>query len=143
MQDLLLDTSLSGWQPLFNMQTLIEYRLCWLGLAWLQYKEEFRMRAVNNLALPWDQVQQQQLWLQVMVQAKPNQGDRSDSGHLVQRLFGYSGPHTTVAQSVQSWLNSWEFTSQGMSARKIKYKHECPMCVGPHDYSVCTKGKAE
>lgn len=52
------------------------------GPSWVNYDEEFRMRAALNPALWWDQIHPQ-LWLQVMTAARPSVGERSDSGHLV------------------------------------------------------------
>lgn len=69
------------------------------GPAWLQYNKEFHMRAAINPALQWDQVHQQ-LWLQVMKLARPDAGECSDSGHLVQRAAAAVGSHAPKGQSV-------------------------------------------
>lgn len=74
-----------------------------VGPAWLQYDEEFRMQAAMNPAIPWDQVHPQ-LWLQVMSPARPTAGDRSHSGHLVQRSTTFNATRSTVGQAAQPRL---------------------------------------
>lgn len=59
--------------------------------CWLQYDEDFRIRANSKPALPWDQVHSG-LWLQTMTVNKVLSGERAHSGHLVQR----SGVSQTV-----------------------------------------------
>lgn len=75
-----------------------------------------------------------------MAPAKPNQEDQSDSGHLVHRLAGFSGAHTSMGQSIQPQLLSSEFTSQGTLRRTCKYRHECLVCGGT-SYSAYPGGR--
>lgn len=68
------------------------------------------MRAMINLALPWNQ-----LWLQLMSPAKPTSGNQSDSGDIM-----HSGQNAPVSypQSMKSFplsLSCWEFTLQEAS----------------------------
>lgn len=105
------------------------------GPAWLQYDEEFRMRAAINPSLRWDQVHPQ-WWLQVRMPVHPNTGERSDSGHLVQRA--------SAVQPIQPKLLCWEFSTQGVrSCKSCRYRHECPFCGSAHAFSACTHSKAK
>lgn len=112
------------------------------GPAWLQYDEEFRMRAAMNPALSWDQVHPQ-LWLQVMSPAWPTAGDRSHSGHLVQHAPSLNTTRSTAGQVVQPRLLCWEFGAQGVCGWKnCTYRHECSLCGGQHAFTACFRGKA-
>lgn len=64
---------------------------CFTGSAWMHYSEEFKMKAVTNTALHWDQVHHV-LWLQIMHFARPNLVEISHSGHTVQRFNTGFGP---------------------------------------------------
>ncbi|XP_054845591.1 uncharacterized protein LOC129336489 [Eublepharis macularius] len=126
--------------PLFQYIDIV-YRAHteFVGAAWMQYDEEFRMRAAVDPTLPWDRIHQQ-LWLQLMAPAKPNLGDRSDSGHLVQRLSSPPGSRTSAGQPVQPRLLCWDFAYQGVCARRgCGFRHECPRCKGPHAFSACPR----
>ncbi|XP_054852798.1 uncharacterized protein LOC129341561 isoform X2 [Eublepharis macularius] len=128
--------------PLFQYIDII-YRgyTDFVGAAWMQYDEEFRMRAASDPTLPWDRIHQQ-LWLQLMAPAKPNLGDRADSGHLLHRPASTSGTRASAGQPVQPRLLCWDFAYQGVCSRKgCGFKHECPRCKGPHSFPACPRPK--
>lgn len=56
-----------------------------------------------NPSLPWDQIHPQ-LQLQVMVSARPNVGNRSHSGHVVESTQAAAGSQPTVGKVVQPRL---------------------------------------
>lgn len=113
--------------------------------AWLQYDEQFRMRAAMNPMLRWDQVHSP-LWLQIMNPTRVGGGERADSGHLVKRVQAQSqvGFRAQAGQALQKCPLCWEFTSQGACSLKVcNFRHECPLCAGPHAFSSCPKPKGK
>lgn len=111
------------------------------GISWLLYEEGFRMREAMNPHLPWDQIHPH-LWLQVMVAARPNVGDNSHSGHMIQKSKGSTGPHNAAGYVVQPRLLCWEFNSWGSCSRQnFAYRQECSLCRGLHVVVSCSRYK--
>ena len=54
------------------------------GQAWFIYDESFCMRSAIHPNLRWDEPFLG-LWLQSMMPARPNLGDRFDNGHLIHK----------------------------------------------------------
>lgn len=64
---------------------------------------------------------------------RPNAGEHSDSGHLVQHPSTSSGSRAQARQPVQSWILCWEFSLQHVCSKKsCKFRHGRPLCNGAH-----------
>lgn len=110
--------------------------------SWLQYNEQFRMRAAMNPALRWDQVHLP-LWIQIIASSRQDIGEHADSGHMVCKSQAMVGSRALARQSRQRCSLCWEFTSQGSCSRKAcSFHHECPLCSGPHLFTTCPKPKS-
>ena len=70
------------------------------------------MRYAVHPNLRWDEPLAS-LWLQLMVLARPNWGDRTNSGHLIRKTAAYSAPCGTTGQVVQPSLVCWEYNLKG------------------------------
>ncbi|XP_053167389.1 uncharacterized protein LOC128351680 isoform X3 [Hemicordylus capensis] len=111
------------------------------GSSWIRYDESFRMRAALDPTLPWD-APLQELWLVTMSPARPVDGDRSDSGHLLSRAAGSSTPAGIGQQWVQPHLVCWEYNSKGKCSRSpCRFKHMCGVCGARHPSSSCPRAK--
>ncbi|XP_053140147.1 uncharacterized protein LOC128339766 isoform X2 [Hemicordylus capensis] len=105
------------------------------GSAWICYDESFRMRAALDLSLPWD-AQLQELWLVIMSPARPVEGDRSDSRHLLSKPLGSVSTTGSGHQWVQPHLVCWEYNSNGRCSRSpCRYRHACGLCGSKHPSS--------
>lgn len=69
------------------------------GLVWLQYDKVFRMRTALNPFIKWNQIYPQ-LWIQVMMPARPIVRECSDSGQLVYHPSSSLGSYSPAACSV-------------------------------------------
>ena len=78
------------------------------GQAWLSYDEAFRMRCAIHPNLCRDEPLAG-LWL-----ARPNLGDRMDSGHLIRKAAVNVIPCLGTGQVVQPCLLCWEYNSRGV-----------------------------
>ncbi|XP_053112579.1 formin-F-like isoform X2 [Hemicordylus capensis] len=111
------------------------------GSSWVRYDESFRMRAALDPTLPWD-APLQELWLVTMSPARPIEGDRSDSGHLLSKPSGVPPAGGTGQQWVQPHLVCWEFNTNGRCSRSpCRFKHACGVCGARHPSSSCPRAK--
>lgn len=111
------------------------------GQAWLQYDQNFRLRASHDPSLSWS-VPQFELWMQVVTPARPIMGDRSDSGHLIARNVVTNPKASSGAQGVQAQRSCFEFNSSGACSKAgCLFSHQCAMCGGKHPVSSCPKGR--
>ena len=82
------------------------------GQVWLQYDQVFHMQSAIYPNMHWDRPQSG-LWLQHMTPARPNIGDRFDSGHFNRKMATTQTPHPGTWQAVQPRLPCFEYNSGG------------------------------
>ena len=129
-----------SWRP----QSLFQYLdltcrayVDFAGQAWLIYNKSFSMRSVIHPNLCWDEPLLG-LWLQSMMPARPNSGNRFDSGHLIRKVGQNQNPRVGAGQVVQPCLLCWDYNTRGACSRKAcRFRHECSVCGGQHPSSSC------
>lgn len=88
-----------------------------VSFVWLQHKKEFRLRAMVDSSIPWNQFLKQ-LWLQVMAGTKLKSGEQSDRG-----------PSTLAIQALQTPLFSSGLSSNyfvgSIPPRKVCPQKSC------------------
>ncbi|XP_053169074.1 protein diaphanous homolog 1-like isoform X1 [Hemicordylus capensis] len=111
------------------------------GSSWIRYDESFCMRAALDPSLPWD-TPLQELWLVIMSQPRPVEGDRSDSGHLLSRAAVPSTSGGAGQQWVQPHLVCWEYNTHGKCTwSPCRFKRACGVCGAKHPSFVCPRAK--
>ena len=91
-------------QSLFQYLDLIYWAYVdFVGQAWLNYDDLFHMQSAIHPNLRWDEPLLG-LWLQSMMPARPNLGDRFDSRHLIRKTALNQNPHLGAGQVVQPRL---------------------------------------
>lgn len=117
------------------MDIILRIRTFFVGPAWLQYDEMFRMQAAVLPSLPWDRIEPD-LWLDLFTQYEYVDGPRADSGHIV--AVDPRPLQRKAAMKKAPKRVCWMFNARGKCFRdRCRFKHECATCAGPHPNIAC------